>query len=87
MLMTAKETQDDVDWETTHNCIHKLLCGVHSTEEIKHSIENLFNKFLLSKCDNSIYGFFQREYFTFMELHPHRRYCIIQIQITFPNVF
>ncbi|CAH8818869.1 unnamed protein product [Schistosoma curassoni] len=66
------------NWETTHNCIHKLLCGVHSTEEIKHSIENLFNKFLLSKSDNSIYGFFQREYFTFMELHPYRRYCIIQ---------
>ncbi|XP_018653441.1 family S10 non-peptidase homologue (S10 family) [Schistosoma mansoni] len=43
-----------INWETTHNYIHKLLCGVDSTEEIKHSIENLFEKFLLWKSDHSI---------------------------------
>ncbi|CAH8632915.1 unnamed protein product [Schistosoma rodhaini] len=76
--MTAKEMQDEADWETTHNYIHKLLCSVNSTEEIKHSIENLFEKFLLWKSDHSIYEYFQRDYLTFMELNPSRRYCIIQ---------
>lgn len=76
--MTAKEIQDEADWETTHNYIHKLLCGVDSTEEIKHSIENLFEKFLLWKSDHSIYEYFQRDYLTFMELNPSRRYCMIQ---------
>ncbi|CAH8549132.1 unnamed protein product [Schistosoma turkestanicum] len=79
--MNALEIRDEPDWETVHDSIYKLLCSIHTTEEIKRSIENLFEEFLHTKSNNSIYEYFQRQYLTLMEINPYQRYSIIQFVV------
>ncbi|CAH8619852.1 unnamed protein product [Heterobilharzia americana] len=76
--MEPTEAGDEIDWDTIHDWTYRLLCSIHSAQEIKKSIEILFEKFIQSNSEVSVYTCFQKECFTFMDLSASRRYSVMQ---------
>nr|CAH8865598.1 unnamed protein product [Trichobilharzia regenti] len=74
-------TENEIDWQTLHNHIHKLICSVHPKQEIKQSLECLFEKFLHTSSKTSIYTSYQKECFNFIEIDTSIRYAVMQFAL------